>query len=53
MPVAVVTCSDTTLLEDLDGIVRPRPKRGGFTSRGLSNDNYPLMSLPPYLADQV
>ena len=38
---------------DLDGIVRPRPKRGGFTSRGLSNDNYPLMSLPPYLADQV
>jgi hypothetical protein len=48
-----MTCSDTTLLEDLDGIVRPRPKRGGFTSRGLSNDSYSLISLPLYVADQV
>lgn len=37
---------------DLDGVVRPRPKRGGFTSRGLSNEHYPLMRLPDYLADQ-
>lgn len=40
----------TLLIED---VVHPRPKRGGFTSRGEPLRVQPMMELPGYLTDQV
>lgn len=37
----------------LQSVVRPRPKRGGYTSRGGPMRIQPMMELPHYLTDQV